>query len=349
MSVPVVYSPPVIPIYLRIRHRFPKSAIPPPPSPANLSNETSANEPLKQTSIKHDANTRGLLLGDLSFLSRPPPNISVPPPNVGVPHPSKVDVTSVKPTTIPTPSLECDIEKERSSHITPIPTNAARTQFLDAIKDRFTSSSDCVQMTERQSLEVALESDLKTAVSMNLYGNLTRSISDWKTNPLLCKRMNIPNPYPDDAYDDSKESKKSRRQLYQERPPLDLFSAIFDNQHSDDENADEQEVEEKKNDDIPIPINLPSSIVSNPTITKPLASSSSITYQSDHADSSDSSIEEIGVSDKSSLVYEPAVPSNLPSCSKTEHDKSIWTKLANTSAQYEELKHKKKKKHHKKV
>ncbi|CAF2507478.1 unnamed protein product [Rotaria sp. Silwood2] len=159
MSMAVVYSPPVIPIDFRIGHCFPKSAMPSPPPPASLSNETSANEPLKQTSIKHDANTRGLLLGDLSFLSRPPPNISIPPPN--------------------------DIEKECSSHITPTPTNAARTQFLDAIKDRFTSSSDRVQMTERQSLKVALESDLKKAVSMNLYGNLTRSISDWKPNRLL--------------------------------------------------------------------------------------------------------------------------------------------------------------------
>ncbi|CAF3370662.1 unnamed protein product [Rotaria sp. Silwood1] len=435
MSMPVVCPPPIIPIDFRIGHHFPKSAMPPPPPPPppeTSTNETSKNESPKPPSIKHDANTRGLLLGDLSFLSRPPPNMSVPPSNISAPPPpppQKVEVTTVKPTTIPTPSLEWDVEKERSSHTTSASTNTARTQFLDAIKNRFTSSSDLVQMTERQSLEVALESDLKKAVSMNLYGDLTRSISDWKPNPLLCKRMNVPNPYSDDAYDDSKESKKSRRQLCsnlfehlftqssteslttseqsspiitppppsssssvsnsksnetiisssiikpiippvqpssvpkaefasiesfeqenQERPPLDFFSAIFDNQPSDDDDADEQETEDKKNDAIQKPINPQSSIVSNPSITTRLASS--IKYQSDHSDSSDSSIEEIEVSDKSSLVYGPAIPSNIPSRSKIDNDNSIWTKLANSSAQYEELKHKKKhkkkKKHHKK-
>ncbi|CAF4771238.1 unnamed protein product, partial [Rotaria magnacalcarata] len=42
----------------------------------------------------------------------------------------------------------------------------------------------------------------------------------------------------------------------QERPPLDLFSAIFDNQNSDEDDDDEQEAQEKKsNDIIPKPIN----------------------------------------------------------------------------------------------
>ncbi|CAF0895520.1 unnamed protein product [Adineta steineri] len=424
ISMPVVYTPPVIPPDFRIGHRFPKSAMPPPPNP---SMETTTHEPSKQPSVQLDANTRGLLLGDLSFLSQPPPNIVVPPtapllPPVPAPPPPplKEEVTAT-----PTTSLEWDVEKERSSHITPVPTNSARAQFLEAVKNRFTPSSDQEQMTERQSMETAFENDLKKAASLKLYGDITRSTSEWKPNPLLCKRMNIPNPYSDDAYDDSKESKKSRRQLCsnlfehlftssttepstpieqshsglsssssltsnpneivipslqppratstipvipqakpsapklefapiesfdqenQERPPLDFFSAIFDNQDSDEDNVEEQETEEKRNDDVPKSINTQSSITMRPI--------SLVTQQSSNnneSDSSDSSIEEIEALYKSPQVYGPTIPSNLPSRVKTENDNSIWTKLANTDAQFEELKekkkHKKKKKHHKK-
>ncbi|CAF5112345.1 unnamed protein product, partial [Rotaria magnacalcarata] len=132
----------------------------------------------------------------------------------------------------------------------------------------------------------------------------------------------------------------------QERPPLDLFSAIFDNQNSDEDDDDEQEAQEKKsNDIIPKPI--------NPSIPKQSASSKTIhMLDSGTSDSSDSSIEEIEVTGESSAIYGPAIPSALPSRSKTERDSSIWTKLANTNEQYEELKlkkkHKKKKNHHKK-
>ncbi|CAF4296008.1 unnamed protein product, partial [Adineta steineri] len=197
ISMPVVYSPPVIPPDFRIGHRFSKSAMPPPPNP---SMETTTHEPSKQPSVQLDANTRGLLLGDLSFLSQPPPNIVVPPTTpllppapasapISLPPPSKEEVTAT-----PTTSLEWDVEKERSSHITPVPTNSARAQFLDAVKNRFTPSSDQEQMTERQSMETAFENDLKKAASLKLYGDITRSTSEWKPNPLLCKRMNIPNP-----------------------------------------------------------------------------------------------------------------------------------------------------------
>ena len=192
ISMPVVYSPPTIPADFRLGHRFPKSEMPP-PTPAVT---TANNEPIKAPSIQLDANTRGLMLGDFSFLSHPPPNMSVPPPNPPKePVPAKVDTPAA-------PALEWDVEQERSSHVTPTPptvlpapANNARTQFLDAVKNRFTPSSDTTQFTERQSIEAALENDLRKAVSMKLYGDLTRSTSEWKPNPLLCKRMNIPNPY----------------------------------------------------------------------------------------------------------------------------------------------------------
>jgi hypothetical protein len=80
---------------------------------------------------------------------------------------------------------------------------------------------------------------------------------------------------------------------------LDFFSAIFDNQDSDEENIDEQEPEEKKNDNIAKPINTQSSITLGPSTTGP--SALLIPQQSrdsDHSDSSDSSIEEIEVSGK---------------------------------------------------
>jgi hypothetical protein len=157
MSMPIVYPPPVMPPDFRVGHRFPKSAMPPPPPPPVPLTETSINEPPKQTSIQHDANTRGLLLGDLSFLSRPPPNMSVPPPPPPKEEVIPVQTTITAPTPTPTPSLEWDVEKERSSHKAPAPINNARTQFLDAVKNRFTASSENQQMTERQSMEAALE------------------------------------------------------------------------------------------------------------------------------------------------------------------------------------------------
>jgi hypothetical protein len=104
---------------------------------------------------------------------------------------------------------------------------------------------------------------------------------------------------------------------------LDFFSAIFDNQDSDDEdNIDEQETEEKKNDVIAKPINTQNSITLGSSIKIP--SALSIPQQSrdsDHSDSSDSSIEEIEVSglDKSSLAYGPAIPRNLSSRPKTDN------------------------------
>ena len=94
-----------------------------------------------------------------------------------------------------------------------------------------------------------------------------------------------------------------------------------------------------------------------------------ITLDSDHSDSSDSSIEVLSVRDKSSVAYGPAIPASLPTERKVDHDSSskstslidlcigyrivsVWTKLATTGEMYEEVKqkkHKKKKKHHKKV
>ncbi|CAF4337782.1 unnamed protein product [Rotaria sordida] len=47
--------------------------------------------------------------------------------------------------------------------------------------------------------------------------------------------MNIPNPYPDDAYNDSKESKKSRRQLCS-----NLFEHLFTQSSTDSLTSSEQ-------------------------------------------------------------------------------------------------------------
>ena len=158
MSMPVFYTAPPIPTNFKVGHRFPKSAMPLPPTTLPPSDDKLNQEPSKQPSIQHDANTRGLLLGDLSFLSRPPPNISTQP---AVPPPPKPEeqtkpVNIVAPVPTPATSLEWDIEKERSAHSTPMPKNNARTQFLDAVKNRFTSSSSGQNIVEQQSMEEAL-------------------------------------------------------------------------------------------------------------------------------------------------------------------------------------------------
>ena len=75
---------------------------------------------------------------------------------------------------------------------------------------------------------------------------------------------------------------------------MDFFSAIFDNQESDEENADEDTTEAKKNNEIPKSINTSSSITLPPPTRMPVALP--IVKQrraDDSSDSSDSSIEEI--------------------------------------------------------
>ena len=154
MSMAVNYTPPLLPVDFRAGHRFPKSAMP--PVPAMLP----SNEQVKPVSTQLNANTRGLLLGDLSFLSCPPPTSkaplsTLPPPPPSVPSEPKVEAT---PPPKPVASLEWDVEHERSAKTTPTaPSNSARTQFLDAVKNRFVSSSDHEQLTERQSMEAAFE------------------------------------------------------------------------------------------------------------------------------------------------------------------------------------------------
>lgn len=162
MSLPVFYTAPPIPADFKVGHRFPKSAMPPPPTALPSSVDKLSQEPPRQPSIQHDANTRGLLLGDLSFLSRPPPNMNTQPLVLPPPDPTPKIAEEIKPANValsvpvPATSLEWDIEKERSSHSTYVPKNNARTQFLDAVKNRFTSSSDGRNIVEQQSMEDAL-------------------------------------------------------------------------------------------------------------------------------------------------------------------------------------------------
>jgi hypothetical protein len=40
-------------------------------------------------------------------------------------------------------------------------------------------------------------SEQAKAASMKMYGRLTRDIFDWHPDKLLCKRFNVPNPYPE--------------------------------------------------------------------------------------------------------------------------------------------------------
>ena len=156
--IPVVYPPPLVPPDFRIGHRFPKSQMAAPPV------KPKENEPTPIPSIKHDANTRGILLGDLSFLSRPPPTVSTvpslpvtPTPPVTVLEPSKT--TKAAPDSS---SLEWDMEKERTSQLPAASgaNNSARSQFLDAVKNRFTTPGDAIQLTDRQTFEAALEVNL---------------------------------------------------------------------------------------------------------------------------------------------------------------------------------------------
>lgn len=39
-------------------------------------------------------------------------------------------------------------------------------------------------------------SDKQSAVKMKLFGKLTRDTFEWHPDKLLCKRFNVPDPYP---------------------------------------------------------------------------------------------------------------------------------------------------------
>jgi len=38
--------------------------------------------------------------------------------------------------------------------------------------------------------------DKQAAVKMKMFGKLTRETFEWHPDKLLCKRFNVPNPYP---------------------------------------------------------------------------------------------------------------------------------------------------------
>jgi hypothetical protein len=79
---------------------------------------------------------------------------------------------------------------------------------------------------------------------------------------------------------------------------LDFFSAIFDNQDSDEEDVIEVEPE-KKNGDVPKPIYTQSSIAIS---SRPSMMQQQQSRDSDNSDSSDSSIEEIENPSKMQLI-----------------------------------------------
>ena len=93
MSMAVNYAPPLLPVDFRAGHRFPRAMMP--PAPPLLP----SHEQARPVSTQLNANTRGLLLGDLSFLSCPPPTSKalppapLPPPPPSVPNEPPVDVT----------------------------------------------------------------------------------------------------------------------------------------------------------------------------------------------------------------------------------------------------------------
>ena len=39
--------------------------------------------------------------------------------------------------------------------------------------------------------------DKQSAVKMKMFGKLTRDIFEWHPDKLLCKRFNVPDPYPE--------------------------------------------------------------------------------------------------------------------------------------------------------
>ena len=70
---------------------------------------------------------------------------------------------------------------------------------------RFTSASDTNSNSnsiQNESNEIKLEPKSKQkiaseAAQKNMYGKLTRSTLEWRPAKLVCKRFNVPNPYPD--------------------------------------------------------------------------------------------------------------------------------------------------------
>ena len=66
-----------------------------------------------------------------------------------------------------------------------------------SISQRFTKGSDESKSVSEIHTSTGHLDDKKNAVKLKMFGNLTRSTVQWYPAPLLCKRFNVKNPFPD--------------------------------------------------------------------------------------------------------------------------------------------------------
>lgn len=57
--------------------------------------------------------------------------------------------------------------------------------------------TESVSFPEPASEPIKELSDMERAAKESKFGKLTRTVYEWRPNPTLCKRFNLPNPFPD--------------------------------------------------------------------------------------------------------------------------------------------------------
>ncbi|KAK7072915.1 G patch domain-containing protein 1 [Halocaridina rubra] len=108
--------------------------------------------------------------------------------------------------------------------------------------------------------------DVQKAAKMNMFGKLTQSAEDWYPDRLLCRRFNIPDPYPDSNFTGVRRTKREKFSIFSmlEVPSVVNKSCVKSSSTRDSPLPPEKEEYEKGDDEenhetygLKVPINGP--------------------------------------------------------------------------------------------
>ena len=74
----------------------------------------------------------------------------------------------------------------------PLAPSHVSAQFQHLLATKFTKA----QMDDDDARKMVEDEDKVQAVKMGMFGAMTRETFEWHPHPLLCRRMNVPEPYP---------------------------------------------------------------------------------------------------------------------------------------------------------
>ncbi|KAK4319559.1 hypothetical protein Pmani_009503 [Petrolisthes manimaculis] len=96
---------------------------------------------------------------------------------------------------------------------------ASVSDALPQLKDGLNVNVPKVDKTNAGSEEIALlardtDDDQMKAARMKMYGQMTQTTQDWYPDRLLCRRFNVPNPFPESSFVGLRKTKKEKFSLF---------------------------------------------------------------------------------------------------------------------------------------